>query len=390
MRRQATALILTLVICGGGGSSSGNDASPTPLPEPLPTAPDASLAESGYQGYGAVTKGAKSSPNGYKDYVVTSLADSGPGTLRDAVSKSGRNITFSVAGTIKLKSTLQIRYSYLTIDGSSAPEPGITVVLKGSSGLEIEAGNSTGPCHDIIIHHLRIDGQAKKNTNVGDILGLDGETNPVYNIVLDHITGIASTDGVFDIYGEVRDVTISWCLILNTVTAMHVSERSGYPKSRERISFHHNVFYGNNERQVRFRHDSLMIDYVNNVIHGWGYFEGGAYGICVAHDKGEVNPSLNIEDNVFHVVDGNHGDGDDALRIEPGPDRNTVYFRGNILPDGERDNRSNGRRLAIPASAEVKHFPADTLDDNVVPFVGTQHPTSEELATRKKIRNNIP
>ena len=39
-----------------------------------------------YEGFGAVTRGALDAPGGYETYHVTSLANSGDGTLRDAVS----------------------------------------------------------------------------------------------------------------------------------------------------------------------------------------------------------------------------------------------------------------------------------------------------------------
>jgi subtilisin-like proprotein convertase family protein len=79
-------------------------------------------------------------------YHVTSLADSGLGTLRDAVSVPDRTIVFDLSGTIGLLSPLVITNSFLTIAGQTAPGGGIAV-----------AGNMTTvqSAHDVIIRAVR-------------------------------------------------------------------------------------------------------------------------------------------------------------------------------------------------------------------------------------------
>src|SRR6202041_2393065 len=74
-------------------------------------------------------------------YVVTCLADAGPGSFRDAVSKPHRTIVFAVAGVIKLQSDVAIS-SDITIAGQSAPGDGIclygrTTSLSGQKNLII-------------------------------------------------------------------------------------------------------------------------------------------------------------------------------------------------------------------------------------------------------------
>ena len=64
----------------------------------------------------------------------------------------------------------------------------------------IESGSS-GPVHDIIVHHLRHVGPGGHSDSIADMWGLDGEANPVYNVVLDHLTLSGSNDGVMDLYG---------------------------------------------------------------------------------------------------------------------------------------------------------------------------------------------
>ena len=85
---------------------------------------------------------------------VTSLADSGPGTLRAAVEAAGpRMIVFRVGGLIDRVKPLRITEPFITIAGQTAPGDGIC--LRGSE-LSIHT-------HDVVVRHLR--------SRPGDILG---------------------------------------------------------------------------------------------------------------------------------------------------------------------------------------------------------------------------
>jgi hypothetical protein len=65
---------------------------------PLPVFP-------GAEGFGSHTPGGR----GGSVYEVTTLADGGPGSLRDALSEAGRIVVFRVAGTIELDEPLAVR-----------------------------------------------------------------------------------------------------------------------------------------------------------------------------------------------------------------------------------------------------------------------------------------
>lgn len=339
-------------------------------------------AQSRFEGFGTVTSGAASSPTGYTVFHVTSLADSGPGTLRDAVSQGKRHIVFDVAGTITIASNLNMYYSYITIDGASAPAPGITIRQPNSLNTTIYARDAAG-VHDVVVQHLRVDGMAGGvHTNVGDIFGMDGQDGPVYNVVIDHMTGVASSDGVFDLWGRVYNVTISWNLITDTVTALHFSRPEDV---RENVSIHHNVFARNNERQIRIKYDSRL-DFVNNVIWGWSWMSSGGAGLNVDNTF-TVDPTLNVTNNYYYA---SHGAADDAIRLDGGAGTSKIYMSGNIVPSGERNNVSTTTSpMPVPASAQVTTSPANTLGSVVVPCAGMTYRNAQEQTLLDEISRAI-
>lgn len=87
------------------------------------------LAFPGAVGFGAVSTGG----TGGTTCHVTNLNDSGSGSFRDCVSASNRIVVFDVAGYIKLSSAVSLS-SHLTIDGSTAPSPGIGIMAGEVSG----------------------------------------------------------------------------------------------------------------------------------------------------------------------------------------------------------------------------------------------------------------
>jgi len=97
------------------------------------------------EGSGASTRGGALGTNVYH---ITTLADSGRGSLRDAVTQTNgaETIVFDTFGTINLLSPLYITNSNLTIAGQTAPGDGITVA--GATTYVKDA-------HDIILRYMR-------------------------------------------------------------------------------------------------------------------------------------------------------------------------------------------------------------------------------------------
>lgn len=137
----------------------------------------------GAEGGGAYTPGGR----GGKIFVVNSLADSGPGTFREACEAVGaRIIVFNVSGIIQLKKRISMRAPYVTIAGQTAPGDGICIA---GETLEIDT-------HDVIIRHMRFRRGATEVTRRDDALG----GNVIGNVIIDHCSASWGLDENISLY----------------------------------------------------------------------------------------------------------------------------------------------------------------------------------------------
>jgi pectate lyase len=297
---------------------------------------------SAYQGFGAATPGGSGRPV----YRVTNLHDSGPGSLRDAVSQGNRTVIFDVGGEIFLSSEITVRSAFLTIDGFTAPTPGITLknhglIIRGSGG------------HDVIVRNMRIRNASQDGIWI---------TDAAYNVVIDHVSVQGSGDGNIDITrAGTRDITISWSILAepageekNTLLAFKSS----------RLTFHRNIFVEAQQRNPQVTYDDsssrtqdtgTTLDMRNNVIWDWR----GGHGTRIRYGA-----RANVVNN-FYASDG--GDAADALIVckgsasdaDCGSDTTNIsraYVSGNQSADGTNLN-TRGTETS-PFSAPV----VDTQD----------------------------
>ncbi len=106
----------------------------------------------GAEGYGKWAKGGR----GGKVWFVTSLDDSGPGSLRAACEAEGPwTVIFRVGGTIELATPIRISHPFITVAGQTAPGSGICLKLRQheTSGTLVEVAT-----HDVVIRYLRTRG----------------------------------------------------------------------------------------------------------------------------------------------------------------------------------------------------------------------------------------
>ncbi|HMZ27593.1 MAG TPA: right-handed parallel beta-helix repeat-containing protein, partial [Elusimicrobiota bacterium] len=139
---------------------------------------------------------------------MTTLEDSGPGSLREALmDPRPRVVVFRVGGTLRLREDLFLRHPFITVAGQTAPGDGILI---RDFGLTILT-------HDVLIQHLRIrpGAERQKNPENNDGLGLLGEAygGDVHDVVLDHLSVSWAEDENVSVLGGLRDITVSHCLI---------------------------------------------------------------------------------------------------------------------------------------------------------------------------------
>lgn len=228
-------------------------------PEHLPQADIPAFP--GAEGGGAYTFGGR----GGKVYVVTSLEDSGPGTLREAVEAGGaRTIVFNVAGVIHLEKPLSIRAPYVTIAGQTAPGDGICIA---GESLLIDT-------HDVVLRFLRFRRGAVDVTRRDDAIG--GE--PMGNVMIDHVSASWGLDETISIYRHVYDrdggafklpssnITIQNCIISESLDTYNHS--FGSTIGGLNSTFMRNLWASNISRNPSV---GMFGDFtlVNNVMWNW-------------------------------------------------------------------------------------------------------------------------
>jgi hypothetical protein len=172
-----------------------------------PSSPSPSTPVGGriFPGFGSHTTGGAGRPV----FTVETLADSGAGSLRDALTRAGPGggtIRFSIGGGIDLSASLDVP-AHTTIEGSSAPSPGIT--LWG----EHAGARGTGVINiyesDVVVRGLRIRNGMNDGVHVAARNG-----HAISHIVVEHCSITNNGDGGIDLTGyrglAVTDVTIVW------------------------------------------------------------------------------------------------------------------------------------------------------------------------------------
>jgi hypothetical protein len=263
----------------------------------------AQTAFSGALGFGAVSTGGNSGTT----VTVTNLNDSGAGSLRDAVSVSNRNIVFSVSGYIILKSPLSLS-SKITINGQSAPSPGIGVMAG-----EISASGK----NNIIIRNFRMR-QGTLDSDTGKSAFNMGSAS---NVILDHCSFAYGQWDTIDAVGAVN-ITVS-----NSIIAFPVGQQFGAHVETGPATFYGNLWVSAHNRQPLAKSNT---QFINNVVYNYqAAYTSGNTGGYFSHDILNnyfiVGPSTTNPSNYYYQMAADQ----------------SVYAHGNYA-DTNKDGTLNG------------------------------------------------
>ncbi len=289
----------------------------------------------GAEGGGAYSFGGR----GGKVYVVTSLADNGPGTLREACEQGGaRIVVFNVSGIIRLKTPLIIRAPYITIAGQSAPGDGVCV-----------AGESVWiNTHDVVIRFMRF---RRGETFVGrrdDAIG----GNPVGNIMIDHVSASWGLDENMSMYrhmyndstGKAEEklgtvnITIQNSIFSEALDTWN--HAFGSTLGGENCTFMRNLWADNAARNPSIGWNGIF-NFANNVVFNWNHR---------STDGGDYKASYNIINNYYKpgpVTDLKEPISYRILKPESGRSKlkyvvfGRAHVTGNIIEGNDRVTKDN-------------------------------------------------
>jgi hypothetical protein len=323
----------------------------------------------GALGFGANASGGR----GGSVYHVTTLADSGTGSFRDAVSQPNRIVVFDVGGYITINSEVAVQ-SHITIAGQTAPGGGI-----GIKGREVSFGSQ----QNIICRHVRFRPGSDSNSTDNGVNLYRAE-----NIILDHVSiefaKWNNIGGVSDDWQNhpVQNITFQNCIIGNPIYQqfgahtecvdgtwswfynIFANSHNRNPMSKINDVFVNNIAYNCSAGYTTHTSTSFDHDIVNN------YFIAGPA-------SGGNFPWYQIDQNQSIYYSGNYYDGDQDGLLGGGI--TTPYWyqgAGTILPSPWSPVTTSvplykARHAYAVVISRAGAMPRDEMDDLLISQVQT-------------------
>jgi pectate lyase len=222
------------------------------------------------EGFGAGAAGGR----GGRVIEVTTLDDSGPGSLRAGMEASGpRSCVFRVSGTITLKSAIRVSEPYLTVAGQTSPGG---VQIRGTGQPDGDWGVwCVNGAHDIVLRHLRVRMGGGMKHDAGNNILFYGTAEPgIRDVIVDHCSVSWGSDTQLDWYGSYLDrATFQWNLIGECYMGQHI----GGNRAPRNITLHHNLYANLGSRTPLMQHADVF-DFRNNVIYNWSGNNASVFG----------------------------------------------------------------------------------------------------------------
>ena len=354
------------------------------LPAKLPSGEQRAFPTA--EGHGAAARGGR----GGEPLFVTTLAESGPGSLRACIEAAmPRTCIFRVSGTITLdEASLVVSHPFLTIAGETAPGDGIAIrngprQLRPS--LEIKA-------HDVIVRHIRLrPGPHEIESCCSGALGIYGRNTR--DVIVDHVSASWGSDESID-SEHATDITIQWSILSEPLY-------SGGPGKRHRarnmlltrgggFSIHNNLFASGIFRnpQIVPELPGMTVNVVNNVLYSprWQYVISfsAAWTDIQANVIGnyKIAGERIADDRLVNIFEDFEDPGDVDLFLE-----------GNIDETYIPDPSSDQRRALLPdapVSISDRPHPGPQIDakpavvafENVLERAGATRPVRDAVDQR--------
>ena len=189
------------------------------------------LAFPGAEGFGRYAVGGRYG----KVYKVTNLNDSGPGSLRDAVSKPNRMVIFDVGGVIKISSRIVVSKN-IYIAGQTAPGAGITVYGDGWSFSNAD---------DAIVRYIRIR-MGKSGASGKDAVTIAEGARMIF----EHVSVSWGRDENFSISGTAKNITVQDSIIAQ---GLETHSCGGLVETDGGVSLFRNFYVDNNTRNPKVK-----------------------------------------------------------------------------------------------------------------------------------------
>ncbi|NRB17841.1 MAG: right-handed parallel beta-helix repeat-containing protein, partial [Rhodobacteraceae bacterium] len=315
----------------------------------------AELAFDGAQGFGAEADGGRSG----EIVKVTTLADSGPGSLRWALEEldGPRIVVFEVSGQINLTDAIKVNGD-VTVAGQTSPE-GITVI-----GAKLRIVES-----DVIIRGLQFrpgDGEGDEPEN-RDGISIGSSDQTVENVIIDSNSFSWSIDELVTVWYGSQNITIS-----NNIMA-EALRNSLHPKGdhsmglligagSSNVTIVGNLIAHNEFRNATAKDDSKQIEFINNLVYNYG-----------------LNGFLGRDGTTAHIIGNVYIAGEDsadraAIQLKF-PEEGTAYnLEDNVAEvDGPAISKISDSYVFTPSNVNV--LPSSEVFDHVLANAGARYPS---------------